>query len=236
MVFFQDKRIRRSFLAVMFSMIVFLGVLPLILAQFRALPLNWKLFAGAYPLQITYIFIAFYFAGKDPAGNILQTLDLVKVPFRVLLRTAAETTAVFFLLSLITGIYLFLLQKFQIDLPLQTVVQLLKNGPPSALWILLPAAIIAAPVGEELAFRHIIYKKFCSLLPPGPAALFCSLIFAAVHLNLQSFPALFLLGIYLCRLSQRYRSLLPCILAHCLFNTITVLIVLAMRFQILPGS
>lgn len=234
---FQDKRIDGSFLAVMFSMIFFLGLLVPLLAQYRSMPLIWKLFAGAYPLQISYLCIAFCFAARFPAGkNVLQTLDLTGVPSKVLLRTTLETAAVFLGLSLLTGLFTALLQKLSIPLTEQTVVQILRSGPDAALWILIFAALFAAPAGEELAFRHILYKKFSSLLPPGAAMSLSSLIFAAVHLNVQSFPALFLLGIFLSRTYSRHGSLTLCILMHSFFNAISIAMILLMRFQILPGS
>ena len=225
---FEHRRIDFSFYAILSGMILLVGILPLFpAALLNGIPLS---------LRLLYIWIAVYGAKKFAPGiPVFQTLDLKKSTPVSFLRILFAVPVLYLLLSLGTAFYVFLLKKAGITLPPQSTVLLLKNGPAETLRILLPAALLAAPIGEELAFRHIIYKKFASLFPQKTAAILSALFFSAAHLNIQSFPALFFLGLYLSYLYKKSGSLLPCILTHALFNAITVGILLLMRFHLLPG-
>ena len=233
----ECRRIDFSFYTILAGMILLTGILPALLTDpFKEIPLCWRLVLGAYPLQILYIGVSFCGAKKFSHGKrSWQLLDLTGGTAGFLQKTLLATPGLFFLLSWGTALYVFLLKKSGITLPPQNMVLLLKNGPAETLRILLPAALLAAPIGEELAFRHIIYKKFASLFPQKTAAILSALFFSAAHLNIQSFPALFFLGLYLSYLYKKSGSLLPCILTHALFNAITVGILLLMRFHLLPG-
>jgi membrane protease YdiL (CAAX protease family) len=233
---FEHRRIDFSFYAILSGMILLVGILPLFpAALLNGIPFSLRLFLGSWPLQGLYIWIAVYGAKKFAPGiPVFQTLDLKKSTPVSFLRILFAVPVLYLLLSLGTAFYVFLLKKAGFTLPPQSTVLLLKNGSPETLRILLPAALLAAPLGEELAFRHIIYKKFSTLFSPVEAAVLSALFFSAAHLNIQSFPALFFLGMYLSYLYRKSGSLLPCILTHALFNAISVGILILMRFRLLP--
>ena len=97
----------------------------------------------------------------------------------------------------------------------------------SAAKIALSAAILA-PMSEEILFRGFFYGVWKRYLGPVGAAIVASLLFAALHLNLTSFPSLFLLGMCLTLSYERTGSLLVPMIFHACFNS-TSLVVLFLQ-------
>lgn len=82
---------------------------------------------------------------------------------------------------------------------------------------------VIAPVCEEFLFRGYVFTALRNLGGVAPAAIITGLIFGVVHV--ASAPVAYLvplafLGFGLCLLYWRTGSLLPCIAAHCLNNSI----------------
>jgi membrane protease YdiL (CAAX protease family) len=91
--------------------------------------------------------------------------------------------------------------------------------------LLLSAALtcVLAPICEEILFRGFIYRALCSWRGPWPAALLTGLAFGGVHAGsapVVDLVPLAVLGVALCVLYRRTRSLYPCIAAHSLNNSI----------------
>ncbi len=84
------------------------------------------------------------------------------------------------------------------------------------------AAVVLAPVSEELVFRNVVFNFMKEVGGAGTAAsaVGASLIFAFMHASIISSPGLFALGITLQLLYIWRKSLLPCIVLHCLHNGI----------------
>lgn len=80
------------------------------------------------------------------------------------------------------------------------------------------AAVVAAPIFEELIFRGIILDGFLRNYSKWPAIIMSSLIFGVAHLNPWQFVVAFLLGIFLGWIYYRTRSILPCIAIHVFAN------------------
>lgn len=91
-----------------------------------------------------------------------------------------------------------------------------------ALWA---AAIVVAPVSEELFFRGLLQTFLVRLLHSRWLAMgVASFIFGAVHFQQpQAVPALVLLGLLMGYAYERTGSLLPAILIHALFNLKTLI-------------
>ena len=103
-----------------------------------------------------------------------------------------------------------------------------------ALGAMTVAAVIVAPLCEEIVFRGYLYpaaKRFT-----GPAtAMFCSaLLFSLAHGSLAMLLPLFLLGFAFAWIYERTGSLWAPIFAHLCVNGSTVLIQLAIRYFGLP--
>lgn len=91
-----------------------------------------------------------------------------------------------------------------------------------ALWA---AAVVIAPISEELFFRGLLQTFLVRLLHSRWLAVgVASLIFGAVHFQQpQAIPALALLGLLMGYAYERTGSLLPAILIHALFNLKTLI-------------
>ena len=83
---------------------------------------------------------------------------------------------------------------------------------------------LVAPVVEELFYRGLVLRAFERRFGPRAAVLGSRLWFGASHLQLVQFPALFLLGVVLAVLTIRSGRLGPAIVAHIVFNAITMLL------------
>ena len=82
------------------------------------------------------------------------------------------------------------------------------------------AAILLAPVAEEILFRGILYPAVKQAGFPRLALWGSVLLFAAVHMNAVTFVPLAVLALVLTALYERTDNLLAPIAAHALFNTL----------------
>jgi membrane protease YdiL (CAAX protease family) len=90
------------------------------------------------------------------------------------------------------------------------------------------ASIVAAPIGEEIFFRGLLYGGLRNRLPVVPAALIVGAIFGVLHTQypLLVRPELMIFGFVACLLYERTRSLLPSMGMHSLHNALAVTVAL----------
>ncbi|MCM1118256.1 MAG: CPBP family intramembrane metalloprotease [bacterium] len=94
------------------------------------------------------------------------------------------------------------------------------------------AAVILAPLGEELIFRGVVfsYARRAVAGMRSPRAAFWiansiqALLFGAYHMNVVQGLYAFFIGLALGYLCQRYDSLIPGMLAHLVFNGMSTLL------------
>jgi membrane protease YdiL (CAAX protease family) len=98
------------------------------------------------------------------------------------------------------------------------------NSIESPVWLFL-AAVVVAPVVEEIFFRGFLFQGFRKRYGWLPALLLSSFIFAAAHLDLASLIPTFILGIILTYVYHRSNSLWPGIIIHFLINATSTLAV-----------
>jgi len=114
---------------------------------------------------------------------------------------------------------------------LQAGVQLLmKSNDRNLILAMAFAAVIAAPIAEEVIFRGYIYPLVKRYSEGWFAAIFSASLFAAVHMNLLGFPLFFLIGLAMVFLYEKSGSIWPCILCHMAFNGMAVSAIILMRF------
>jgi membrane protease YdiL (CAAX protease family) len=82
------------------------------------------------------------------------------------------------------------------------------------------AAILLAPLAEEILFRGILYPAIKQAGYPHLALWGTVLLFAAVHMNAVTFLPLAVLALLLTALYERTNNLLAPIFAHALFNAL----------------
>lgn len=78
---------------------------------------------------------------------------------------------------------------------------------------------IAAPIIEEVVFRGLIYTRLRRAMSAPIAAGLCAAIFALAHGHIIATMYAFIIGLILCFLMERFRSLWAPILLHIGFNT-----------------
>lgn len=115
-----------------------------------------------------------------------------------------------------------------------TVKLLQESDDPLVLGLMAFAAVVAAPLCEEVVFRGYFYpvmKKFGGIR----VATFCSaLVFAAAHGSLTALLPLFIFGGVLVFLYEKTGSLWAPIAAHFCFNGATVIVQMAVRYSEIP--
>ena len=107
----------------------------------------------------------------------------------------------------------------------QISVQVLeKSTEPAQRIVFALAALVMAPLVEEILFRGILYPLLKHHGYPRLALWGTSLLFAAVHIHFATFIPLFVFGVILVWIYERTDTLLAPILTHASFNTINFLI------------
>lgn len=91
---------------------------------------------------------------------------------------------------------------------------------------MLVAAVIIAPIAEELLFRGLFYRFLKSRMSARNAMIISSVCFGALHYNALSFLPLVFFGMVLTRAYEHTGNLKVPILMHALFNANTVFLVL----------
>ena len=86
------------------------------------------------------------------------------------------------------------------------------------------AAVIFAPVLEELLFRGIILEGFLHNYSPKKAIMWSALIFGIAHANPLQFLDAFFAGLFIGWIYFRTRSLIPGIMIHFINNLIVFII------------
>jgi membrane protease YdiL (CAAX protease family) len=85
--------------------------------------------------------------------------------------------------------------------------------------------VIAAPIGEEICFRGMLFGGLRRSLTRIPAALIAGLIFGGLHAltGISAVPPLIVFGFILCLLYEKTGSIVPGILLHMLNNSVALL-------------
>lgn len=130
--------------------------------------------------------------------------------------------------------YMEWIQSLGLDTTQDTVKLLQESNDPLVLGLMAFAAVVAAPLCEEIVFRGYLYgaaKKFSGM---WPAIISSAIIFSAVHGSLAAFLPLFIFGALLALLYEWTGSIWAPIAAHLLFNGATVAIQLSIKFAGTP--
>ena len=85
---------------------------------------------------------------------------------------------------------------------------------------------LLAPLGEETVFRGFLYSWFRTRWSPTIAAVASSAVWAGLHLDLSLLLPLLGVGIILCSVYEKTRSIWPSALVHASLNLISLAIAL----------
>ena len=125
--------------------------------------------------------------------------------------------------------YIEWMKSLGVDTMQDSVRLLQRSADPQVLGLMTFAALVVAPICEEVIFRghlHAVLKRYCGI---WPAAIASSLVFACAHVNLTAALPLFLFGLVLVMLYEKTGSLWVPMFSHFLFNGATVAVQLAVR-------
>lgn len=84
--------------------------------------------------------------------------------------------------------------------------------------------VILTPFVEECVFRGFMYSPFQRKIGEVGSICLTSIIWAVAHFQIKSLLSLFVIGIILCYLYKRTKSLIPGIIAHSMMNISNLLI------------
>ena len=93
------------------------------------------------------------------------------------------------------------------------------------LWVQILLIAIAAPIGEEVCFRGMLFGGLRERLPMWAAALISAVLFGLLHVTtgISVVPPLIGFGFLLAVVYEQTGSILPCILLHMLNNSVALL-------------
>jgi len=115
-----------------------------------------------------------------------------------------------------------------------TVKLLQESNDPRILGLMAFAAVVAAPMCEEIIFRGYLYPAAKTFAGPWVAGICSAMVFAAAHGNLAALLPLFIFGCVLVFIYEKTGSIWAPMSVHCCFNLATVLIQIAARNNLLP--
>ncbi len=108
---------------------------------------------------------------------------------------------------------------------LQESIVMLQTRDAAVVIYMFIAAVLIAPVGEELLFRGFLYPALKSSMGKWGAILLSSLMFGAVHMALVQTLVLSIFGVILCLAYERTKSIWLPILLHALFNGLSITLI-----------
>ncbi len=130
--------------------------------------------------------------------------------------------------------YMKWIESFGVEAVQDTVKVLQKANDPTVLGLMAFAAVIAAPICEEMVFRGYLYPAGKKFAGPWIACICSALIFAAAHGSIAALFPLFIFGCVLVLIYEKTGSLWAPMGVHFCFNGATVLIQMIARHYHLP--
>lgn len=125
------------------------------------------------------------------------------------------------------SLFFSMLMWLEVPLETQEMVRVLAEARGVGLRLYLALlAVVVAPLTEEVLFRGVLLPALCKWMSPLLAVVLSSLLFAAFHMHLGNFMALFLLSLGLSLAYAHTRSLAVPVAMHALFNAVPVVVLM----------
>ena len=183
------------------------------------LPASTMLLVSLLPLHVIAIGIFIYKLSPAilqlGANLVLQWRTDAAHPWKKLIWLFIGAVSSTVAANLLTGLFCILFEK---KMEVQDIVGKIQDSQ-DPLFILLSgiAAILLAPIAEELLFRLGLYNVLTTRLNSTAASLATSLLFAAAHGQASMIPGLFVIGLFLQHAKNRC-GLRQSILLHACYN------------------
>lgn len=191
-------------------------------------------FVYAVVAEGVFVIAPLYFAKRTSSGDMrsaLQNLGFRRFNVRRVLPWIILLFLSFFLVN-----YLYALLITTLHLPLQTNDQVvLQRGrvAPISTYVTLAAAVVIAPVCEEVFFRSFIFMGFLHTMPVWVAIMSSAFLFALVHQDLASFAVLFSIGLALAFLRWYSNSIWPGLILHALNNATSAILIILTLYNVI---
>jgi membrane protease YdiL (CAAX protease family) len=170
----------------------------------------------------SFALCGWYFALRRRRAS-KEDVGLVKVRGWTLLMMFPLTFAV----MMINAVIVVAVSALSSDVPTareQILGQETSVGVPDLLWLILAGAVLA-PIVEEFLFRGLLYRYLRKKRSRAFAIVLTAALFAIAHLVPTLIPSLFVFGIFLAWVVERYGSLYPAMALHSLNNLTSILVV-----------
>ena len=112
----------------------------------------------------------------------------------------------------------------------EVVIYLLRTQSTSVVVQISIAAVLVAPIAEELFFRGFLYGLVRRYLPPVAAIPIVGILFGMLHPPVAAMLPMCVLGALLCYIYEKTARLTVAIAIHVLFNLFQVALMLAAKF------
>ena len=203
-----------TFLASILVTIILLVIHPESINQLNTFLNKYALvmLISAQIIQIP-VFLLVYFNQKKYFPKITN-----KPNFKVFIFSILGIVSV----GIISGFFIAFLAKIinPVDGGISIVNEYINSG---SLFLTIQAAVIFAPIIEELLFRGIIFNRINSKWNIWVAILISALIFGFIHFNLLQGLNAFIIGLALAYVYAKTRSLWICIFTHSFNNLLSII-------------
>lgn len=157
-----------------------------------------------------------------------------KWPWVFLIAPAAVISMWMFFGGLQVSGFMKWMESFGVEAVQDTVKLLQESTDPLTLVLMAAAAVIAAPICEEIVFRGYLYPVAKKFTGPWVAGFCSALVFATAHGSMAALLPLFVFGCVLVFVYEKTGSIWAPMAVHFCFNGATVLAQLAIRVYHLP--
>lgn len=161
-------------------------------------------------------------------NSILSGLSL-HAPHIKLIKAFMYVVVTYALVVIFAELYEICMNYFNIKIDIQDVTRMIcdtiKNSNSSLeIIFMILCVILLMPMIEEILFRGVIFNALSSALPAWGAGMLSSAMFAVVHFDILYFLPLFVMGVALCYLRYKTKSLYLPIILHSLNNLVSVVV------------
>lgn len=153
----------------------------------------------------------------------------------VLLIAPATVVGMWVFFALLQGLgYSELMERLGVEKVQETVTVFQSAKDPAMLILMAFAAVVVAPICEEVVFRGYLYPAAKRFAGPWVAAVCTALMFSAAHGSMSALLPLFVFGLVLVALYEFTGSIWAPVAVHFVFNAATVAVQMLVRIYGLP--
>lgn len=196
-----------------------------------SIALLFVVYTAGYGFTLWIIFKLFKLGSFSPLHSTWESIGIFSQNFKnrlkeVLLGLGAYCAAI----PLVIGVLLIILKLFGVvsksQNPALDILGVVKS--PGDLILLFLMIGIIGPIFEEVLFRGVLYTSIRKKLPVAASILLVSFLFAFIHFDFGVLINLCLIGAVFTILYERTGSIVPSIVTHIIWNSMTFLLFITM--------